>query len=203
MFVYDNYYSISELLHTGFSMVLTKLTYPGATLVRRPFIMRGKPRFVYGEGFTTGRNCRIETFGSKEDLSPKLIVGKNFRIGDNVHIAAAERIEIGDDCLLASKIFITDLSHGSYGSEDDETLPTVPPNDRPIVSSPVAIGDNVWIGEGVSILGGVTIGNGCIIGANSVVTRDVPDNCIVAGCPARVLRRYNPDTKSWEKERPE
>lgn len=199
MFVFDNYYSVSELAKTAYSMALTKVVYPKATLVRRPFIMRGKPRFVYGEGFTTGYNCRIETFGGKEDLEPKLIVGKNFRIGDNVHIAAAERIEVGDDCLLASKIFITDLSHGDYGNGAEATDPSTPPNDRPLTSSPVKIGNNVWIGESVSILGGVTIGDGCIIGANSVVSKSIPDNSIAVGCPARVIKRYDNTTKSWVK----
>lgn len=64
---------------------------------------------------------------------------------------------------------------------------------------PIFIGNNVWIGENVCILPGVNVGSGCIIGANSVVNRDIPDNCIVAGVPTKVIKKYNFNSDKWEK----
>ncbi len=199
MFVFDNYYTPSELAHLTISLVLTKLFYPGATLIRRPFIMRGRPRFSYGKGFTTGRACRLETFGRKQDLKKKLVLGENVHIGDYVHIAAADEITLGDNCLLASHVFISDLDHGDYSDAADCTRPDSDPSCRPLHTAPVHIGSNVWIGEGVCILKGVTIGDGCVIGARSIVTKDLPEGSIAVGAPARVVKSFDPESGTWNR----
>lgn len=201
MYLIDNFYSLSEIAKMTYSLVMTRLFYPKALLVRRPFHLRGKPRFEYGEGLTTGYNCRIEAFGKgRHDQATRLRIGKNCKIGDNVHIAASESIAIGDDCLFASKIFISDCSHGTYSSTDPERVssPDTLPNDRELVSSPVTIGDRVWLGENVCILSGVRIGNGCIIGANSVVTKSIPDNTIAVGSPAKPIKQWDESSRSWK-----
>lgn len=178
-------YGPSETFKNVWALLLTKVLFPGARLVRRPFYLRGgKCRFVYGEGFTCGYSCRFDLAG---DGTP-LIVGKNCKINDRVHISAHESVVIGDNVLMASNIFISDNSHGSY--DDDPSLPDMAPDDRKIVTKPVRIGDNVWIGEGAAVMPGVTIGNGVIIGTNAVVTHDVPDNVIVAGVPAKPIKRF-------------
>jgi acetyltransferase-like isoleucine patch superfamily enzyme len=119
-------------------------------------------------------------------------------MGDNVHIVAHEAVVIGDNCLIASKVFISDTSHGGYSGVTGHTSPTVPPALRPMYTRAVTIGNNVWIGENVSILLGVTIADGCIIGANAVVTNDVPRDCIALGVPARTVKRFNSDSQEWE-----
>ena len=185
-------YSLSDIAGMGRSFALTKVFYPGARLVRRPITVRGKDKLEYGAGFTTGKGCRIESFNGG-----LIKVGRDVHIGDYVHIAAAERIEIGDNCLFASHIFISDLSHGSYGANGSN--PAMPPNDRPLSTTPVRIGKNVWLGENVTILQGVTIGDGCVIGSGAIVTKDIPDNCIAVGAPARPIKRYNAETGAWER----
>lgn len=200
MYLFGNYFTLSEVIKIGYSTIVTRIFYKNATLIRRPFYLRGKPRLQYGKGFTTGYNCRFEIFGEKSNKSKKLIIGENCKIGDNVHIVASDSVTIGDNCLMASKIFISDTSHGVYNKVDPMSAPDIAPDDRTLVTKPVVIGDNVWIGENVCVLLGARIGNGCIIGANSVVTGDIPDNSIVAGAPARVIKQYNTETNIWEKQ---
>lgn len=195
----NNQYLISEVISTVYALILTKLFYKGARLIRRPFYCRGKSRLQFGEGFTTGHHCRFDLLGEDDDNSKKLIIGNNCKVGDNVHIVANKKIIIGDNCLMASKIFISDTSHGDYSNTANGLSPDIPPDERPLCSKDVIIGDNVWIGENVCILLGVKIGDGCILGANSVVNRDVPSNCIVAGIPGRLIKRYNPVLERWEK----
>lgn len=194
-----NLYSISEAIATAYALLCTRLFYKGARLVRRPFYCRGKSRLQFAEGFTTGHHCRFDLLGEEGDFSKKLIIGKNCKLGDNVHIVANEKVIIGDNCLMASKIFISDTNHGEYSMVTIDSSPDIPPDDRPLYMKPVSIGNNVWVGENVCILLGTTIGNGCIIGANSVVSRDIPDRCIVAGSPAKVLKHWNEATKMWIK----
>lgn len=187
-------HSISDILSMGTAFIRTRLFFPKALLIRRPFHFRGKKSaFQYTKGFTTGRNCRIEIF--KDGV---IELGENCRIGDNVHIAASERITIGKECLFASKIFISDTSHGKYSGEG-QTPPDMPPDSRELFATPVEIGDNVWLGENVVVLAGVRIGSGSIIGANSTVTRDIPDNCIAAGTPAKPLKLFDSVSGRWEK----
>jgi len=183
-------YSLSDILRMGYSFVMTKLFFPKAQLVRRPISIRQKKQFNYSEGFTTGKNCRIEIFGEG-----KIAIGTNCHIGDNVHMVASSSLTFGNGCLLASKVFISDTSHGSYRA--DGCQPSTPPNDRPLCGDPVTIGDNVWIGENVVILPGTHIGNGCVIGANAVVTKDLPENCIAVGSPAKPIKRFDEKTVSW------
>ena len=178
-------YGPSEAFKNAWALLLTKIIFPGARLGRRPFYLRGgRRRFVYGEGFTCGYSCRFDLAGE----GAPLVIGKNCKINDRVHISAHESVVIGDNVLMASNIFISDNSHGSYGAAS--SLPDVAPDDREIVTKPVRIGDNVWIGEGAAVMPGVTVGSGVIIGTNAVVTHNVPGNTIVAGVPAKPIKQF-------------
>lgn len=188
-------YSFGLFVRTGFELLLTKLFFRKARLVRRPIYIRGKKGFVYGRGLTTGHGCRIEASSKKKTL----FIGENARIGDYVHICAEESVVIGDNVLIASKVFISDTNHGDY-SGDNQSSPNINPAERELFHNPVFIGNNVWIGENVVILPGSIIGNGCVIGANSVVNgKKYPDNCIIAGIPSKIIKQYNPESCRWER----
>ena len=117
-----------------------------------------------------------------------LIIGNNVGINDDCHLACIHSIEIGDNVLIASKVFISDHSHGKI-SLDDLLLP---PTERLLTSKgKIVIEPNVWIGEGVVILSGVRIGRGSVIGANSVVIKDIPPFSVAVGSPARVIKTIN------------
>ncbi len=108
-------------------------------------------------------------------------------------------VSIGNNVLLASKIYISDCSHGSYAGDEYDSHPDSIPHDRPLHAKPVVIEDNVWLGEFVSVLPGVTIGRGTIVGANSVVSKDLPPYVIAVGTPAKAIKVFNHETKKWEK----
>ena len=120
-------------------------------------------------------------------------------MNDFVHICALDRVEIGDGCLFASHIYISDNSHGRMGGDKNDSSPEVQPDHREYITSPVIIGKNVWIGEGVIVMPGVTIGDGSIIGAHSVVSKDIPLACVAVGTPARVVKKYSFEKKCWVK----
>ena len=110
--------------------------------------------------------------------------GKNIVVGKNVFINACCKfqdqggITIGNGVLIGHNVTLATLNH-------DER----PQFRQNIYPKPIKIGDNVWIGSNATILQGVTIGDGAIIGANAVVTKDVPENTIVAGVPAKIIRK--------------
>lgn len=175
-------YSFSELIKTAYSWLMTKLFYPSARLIRRPFYQRGGG-YRGGKGLTTGRFCRFDLKG-KDTLK----IGTDCEFGDFTHIVAHKDVRIGNGVLAASKVFISDTNHGSYKGAG-AAVPSVPPKERKLVSGHVFIGSNVWIGENAVILSGAEIGSGCVVGANSVVTKRIPRNCIVTGYN-HVIRRY-------------
>ncbi len=194
--------SVSEILYLMYCKVRTFFVVPSARLVRFPLDVRGKRCIDFGKNLTTGYHCRLETYplsASVENHNEKVLrFGSNVQINDFVHIAAAQKVEIGNNVLIASKVFISDICHGSY-SEGSQSAPDIPPKARPLSAKPVIIHDDVWIGELVSVLPGVEVGKGAIIGANSVVTKSVPEYCIVAGNPAKVIKKYDFESKQWIK----
>lgn len=172
--------------------------FKNARIIRFPFRVRGRKYIEVDKGLTTGFNCRIDAFNHNSLNHKLIIIGKNVEINDDVHIAAVEKVVIGDNVLIASKVYISDHNHGSYnGIVQDSPLST--PNSRKIYSKPVEICDNVWIGEFVCVLQGVKIGKGCIIGAMSVVTKDIPAYSIAVGSPAKVIKVFNFESNKWEK----
>lgn len=189
-------YGIFGICKLFYFKIRTKLLFKNARLVRFPIRIRGKKFISVGDGFTTGFNCRIDAFKQGEIRGVLVKIGRGVQINDNVHIGAINKIEICDNVLIASKVFITDHNHGRY-SGDIQDSPLSPPSERVLVSKPVVIKKNVWIGEFVSVLPGVTIGEGSIIGANSVVSKDIPAYSIAVGSPARVVKCYNFENNKW------
>lgn len=187
------FYGFLGFIRLSISLILTKIFFKKSRIIRFPYDIRGKKNIDFGTGLTTGYNCRIEAYNKNS-----LKFGMNIQINDYVHIAAGYSIVIGDDTLIASRVYISDIVHGNYIGVNQDS-PYQIPGKRNLSYKPVYIGKNVWIGEGVSILPGVVIGDGCIIGANTVVTKNIPENCIVAGIPAKIIKKYDIKKKEWIK----
>lgn len=123
-----------------------------------------------------------------------ITIGPGTEIGQRDRISIAHTLFIGEKVLLSPNVYITDCDH-AY--ENIET----PIMDQGIVKKDysVSIGDHSYIGINAVIVGNVRIGKHCVIGANSVVTKDIPDYCVTVGSPARVIRKYCPESLQWEK----
>lgn len=194
----------------SYEVALTRLFQSNARLIRRPFYLRGARHVDFGRRITIGRGARIEAYGSGDEIN--ITFGDDVQLNDHVHIASGQKVTIGHRVLIASRVFITDHNHGTYGTGEatmrpsrragpdgslrEHSGPDVPPADRPLAMSPVAIGNDVWLGQGVCVMPGVTIGAGSVVGANAVVTRNIPPQSIAVGAPARVVRAYDSD-RGW------
>lgn len=131
-----------------------------------------------GDQVFIGRNTII--YCQNGDIS----IGSNSNIGSNSQIFSSGSCAIGENVLIAAYVYVIG---GGHGYEEDD-LPVI---GQERVAKGIKIGDGVWIGAGVKILDGVSIGRDAILAAGSVVTNDVPDNVIVGGMPAKVIRDRN------------
>jgi acetyltransferase-like isoleucine patch superfamily enzyme len=180
-------YSFLDIIRLLWSLVTTKLFFRPARLIRQPTRIRGFVNMKIGRGFTTGQFCRIEAALDDSTKKYSLVIGDNVQINDSCHIAAIERVSIGNNVLIGSRVFISDHDHGDFSEESIKLLP----KDRALVSSPVAIEDGVWLGEGVIVLKGVSIGKGSVVGAGAVVTKDLPPYSLAVGVPAKIIKTFD------------
>jgi len=109
-------------------------------------------------------------------------IGDRSTIGHNSVLVSRERIQIGNDCMLAAFCYVLDVDH-EFANPDRAIA------EQGLRVKPVIVGNDVWVGAGSFILRGVTIGDGAVVAANSVVTEDVPPYTVVAGSPARVIKQ--------------
>lgn len=127
----------------------------------------------------------------------KIKVGQNCFIGENTRIWSGDQIIIGNDVLISHNVNIIDTNTHELDSIERAqgfiSLTSIghPSEKGNILTAPIFIGDNVWINFNSIILKGVTIGSGSIIAAGSIVTSDIPENSLVAGSPAKVLKKIN------------
>ncbi len=156
-------------------------------------IMAFPPGSVFGEGgIEVGEGTLI---GQLVTLSAGMLpdqdlfgltllsIGDRCVIGRGSHIVAHQEITIGDDVWTGPYVYITDQNHGY---ED----PDMPIGRQFPVNSPVSIGAGSWLGAGAIVLPGARIGRNVVVAAGSVVRGDVPDHCVVAGVPAKVVREH-------------
>lgn len=128
------------------------------------------------------KKTRLTVWSDRPEIDG-ITIGDHVLISPGVRISAANSISIGDSCMLASHVYITDSDwHGIY----DRSLP-------PREVSRVVLEENVWVGDSAIVCKGVTIGQNSIIGAGAVVTSDIPANVVAGGNPARVIKKLDPD----------
>lgn len=192
-------YTLFDRIQLAWFLFRTKMINKKIRLIRFPFVLRGKSYIDFGKNLTTGFWCRFEVFPKNDKQKIRLKLGDNIQINDFVHFCAIDSVEIGDNCLFASHVYVSDNSHGCYKGCENDSSPNIAPDHREYLTAPVKIGKNCWFGEGAIVMPGVVIGDGCVIGAHSVVNKNIPAACIAVGSPAKVVKRYNNHTKRWEK----
>jgi acetyltransferase-like isoleucine patch superfamily enzyme len=149
--------------------------------------------FEIGPGATLrlGRWCWIGHGSKLRVHEGETSIGAKTVLGQECTISSFQHVAIGRECIVADRVMLIDFDHGVVEVERPIRL-------QGIYKRDVNVGNNCWIGYGACILRGVRVGDNCIVGTNTVVTKDVPDNAVVAGAPARVLRmREAPETLRW------
>jgi acetyltransferase-like isoleucine patch superfamily enzyme len=154
-------------------------------------IMGAKYFDIYGRNISIGDyptmvaspdNYIHLTTWSLEDHEGEISIGKYCLITPGVRIASASKITIGDGCMFANSAYISDADwHGIY----DRAIPVGK-------TSPIILKENVWIGDRAVIGKGVTIGKNSIVAAGAVVVKDVPDDVVVGGNPAKIIKELDP-----------
>lgn len=164
------------------------------TKICKQIIITNKKRISLGKGVLIMPNGRIEliTNYAGELFLPNLEIGNYSQIHQSSHITCAKSIKIGNNVTIVSNVTITDIIH----PYEDIDLPI---NQSKLKTFPVSIGNQSYIYNNSVILPGTRIGEHCIIGANSIVKGEIPDYSVAVGNPAKVIKKYNFETKIWEK----
>jgi acetyltransferase-like isoleucine patch superfamily enzyme len=118
-------------------------------------------------------------------------IGAKTVLGQECTISAFQHVSIGRECIVADRVMLIDFDHGVVEVERPIRL-------QGIYKRDVRVGSNVWIGYGAAFLRGVTVGDNAVVGTYAVVTKDVPDNAVVGGVPAELIRmRPRPRRLRW------
>ena len=134
-----------------------------------------------GDSVVIGRNTRIECTGGLQSIGKGVIIGNRTTFGNDCMFGAAGGIEIGDDVVAGQFIRF----HSENHNYDDLTKLI---REQGVSHKGIKIGNNCWIGAGAVFLDGAELGDGCVVGANTVVTKKFPDNAVIAGVPAKIVR---------------
>lgn len=184
-------------------MNITKLCWHIRTLLSKPFYKNmgnfcymGKPCYIAGKKYISIGSkvrifpgCRLEAENGGE-----LIIKDNTSIGENFHVYSGNKsvLKIGENTTISSNVLITNTDH-DYKQIGIHIM------EQPTITKETVIGDNCFIGHSVCILAGAKIGSQCIIGANAVViSGEYPDYSVLAGIPAKIIKRYIKSKGIWE-----
>lgn len=152
-------------------------------------------RFIrIGKNTRIRRHITINCYGKYrgEKLSPQLLIGNNVYINDGFMCLVTDKVTIENNVTVGPNVSVMSHNHG-LNPESQSYL------DNKLEIAPVTLKDGCWIGDKSIILPGVTVGKKAVIGAGSVVTKSIDDYAMAVGNPARIIKRYNLETKKWEK----
>jgi acetyltransferase-like isoleucine patch superfamily enzyme len=163
---------------------------PGSVIMFPPAALYNEQYIAIGAGTLIGAHVSLSAGmapGQKMLSDTVVRIGDRCLIGWGSSVVGHFDVQIGDDVFTGHNVYITDQNHGY----DDLSLPI---GKQSQAERAVAVGSGSWLGHGVVVLPGARIGRHVAVGANSVVTGELPDYCVAAGVPARVIRSYGQPT---------
>ena len=143
-----------------------------------------KEGIVVGNNVSFGKYTHVECTGSLKYLGKGIRIGNNVGLGTHGHYGGAGGLEIGDDTIIGNYVSFHPENHIFSNME-------VPIRLQGTTHKGIKVGKNCWIGAKAIFLDGANIGDGCIVAAGAVVKGTVPDNCIIGGIPAKIIKFRN------------
>ncbi len=142
----------------------------------------GKNGIALGHHVSIGSFSRLVVSTSLNHVGEHIVLGNNVGIGEYAYLGGGGGLHIGDDCIVGQYFSCHPENHVQENLE-------VPIRLQGVTRKGIVIGNNCWIGSKVTILDGVQIGSGCVIAAGAVVTKSFPDNMVIGGVPAKIIRQ--------------
>ena len=153
----------------------------------KPIFLKGIRHVFIGKKVRIFPHLRMETQdGGSIHIMDDVVISQN------VHLTSGGNLVIGKSSLILANVFITNIDH-DYTTIGEHVVK------QNIVVKDTKIGDNCFIGMGAAIMPGTVLGKQCIVGANSVVRGIFPDYCVLVGSPAKIVKKYNQESRIWEK----
>src|SRR3954449_2092604 len=188
----------NKMLTPGYALLLArwvwlKLRWRGRLVTDGVCFVCPRVKFEIGKDAKVhlGRWCWLGHGTKVRAHEGEVRIGAKTVIGQECTISAFQHVSVGRECILADRVMLIDFDHGVVETER-------PVREQGIYKQDVRVGHNVWVGYGAAFLRGVTVGDNSVVGTYAVVTGDVPDNAVVGGVPARILRmREAPRTLRW------
>jgi len=176
---------ILKTYRTIFSLVRInyyRMMYPNISINENTFLDIGvRIKVTDGGSLILGKGVHVERYSSLIVKKGVLSIGDNSFIGERAMLVANDRVQLGDDCLIAANVTIRDQNHGMNSTLGIYRL-------QEMAVNKIIIGNNVWIGANSVVLKGVSIGDNTAIGANAVVNKDIGNNVLAVGIPAKITK---------------
>lgn len=183
--IFKIFWVLRGLIYKPFFGKFGFLSYIG-----KPLFIGNLKRIFIGKQVRIFPGARIEVV----DKNSLIVFEDNISVGQNLHIiSGGEReLRIGRDTTFSANVFVTNVDH-NYDEINKHIL------EQPLVSTKTQIGENCFIGYGAVIQAGTILGRQCIVGANAVVRGHFPPYCVIVGIPAKIVKRYDEQSKTWRK----
>jgi len=173
-----------------YSLFFGKIQFP--SYIGKPVFLKGIKNIYLGKRVRIYPQIRLEVHGQ----SARIEIQDDVSIGQNVHITSSSNLIIGKSSTILANVFITNIDH------DYQDIGTHILKQKHIIKE-TRLGENCYIGIGACLQAGTILGNQCVVGANAVVRGIFPDYSVIVGVPARVVKRYNINSKLWEPTNPD